>query len=81
MKDELGFEDLRERVKTPSRRHTSLSMEQNCERLRQQTVDLEGLGPVCSPTYGWVTLGCVPTLSVPWCFLICKMGLIMVAVR
>lgn len=45
-------------------------------------MQLEGLGPKpCSPTYGWVTLGCVPTLSEPRCFLICEMGLLMVAMR
>lgn len=45
-------------------------------------MELEGLGPnPCSPTYSWVTLGYVPTLSEPRCFLICKMGLLMITMR
>lgn len=39
-------------------------------------MEVEGLGPTCSPTSGWV-----PTLSVSGCLLICDMGLTMIAMR
>lgn len=42
---------------------------------------MEGLGPTCYPTSGWVTSGWVPTLSVPGCLLICDMGLTMIAMK
>lgn len=57
----------------------NLSMEQNCERVKRADVKPEGLGPACSPTNGWVTLAVC--LSVPLCLLICKMGLITIAMR
>lgn len=44
-------------------------------------MELEGLGPTGSPTYGCVTSGCVPILSVPRCLLLYKVGLIMIAMR
>lgn len=56
-------------------------MGQNCDRAKRADCELEGLGPACSPTYDWVIWGCVSTLSVPQCLLICKMGLIMIAMR
>lgn len=73
----ICFEGFEGESGTPLRKHKVPSMEQNCGSA-ESTLWSWKLGPACSPTCGWVTLDPVPTLSVPWCLLSCRMGPIMI---
>lgn len=68
----ICFGGLEGKSETRIRTHKGLSMEHSCGRA-QQTVGLEA-GSRRSSRWWRVAWDCVPTLSVPWCFLICKMG-------
>lgn len=58
------------------------SMEQNCERAKRAACGIGRPGScLFFHLYNWVIWGCVPTLSVPRCLLICQMGLLMRAMR